>query len=104
MIRAYQLGYAKTLGSCGPKLVEDKAQAVCRKRQREVEGLAPDLGNTLQAPDRPANSPSDRTLTPSAPRRLRDASLRDAMLSESTQPEFRGRVFGFHRAGDNGTD
>lgn len=27
-------------------------------------------------------------------------SLRDAMLSESTAPEFRGRVFGFHRAGD----
>src|SRR3954452_6598951 len=27
-------------------------------------------------------------------------SLRDAMLSESTEPAFRGRVFGFHRAGD----
>src|SRR5580704_14230144 len=27
-------------------------------------------------------------------------SLRDAMLSESVDPEFRGRAFGFHRAGD----
>ncbi|MDP9171657.1 MAG: MFS transporter [Acidobacteriota bacterium] len=27
-------------------------------------------------------------------------SLRDAMLSESVEPEARGRVFGFHRAGD----
>jgi MFS family permease len=27
-------------------------------------------------------------------------SLRDAMLSESVDPEARGRVFGFHRAGD----
>ena len=27
-------------------------------------------------------------------------SLRDAMLSESVAPEVRGRVFGFHRAGD----
>jgi MFS family permease len=27
-------------------------------------------------------------------------SLRDAMLSESVTPEFRGRAFGFHRAGD----
>ena len=27
-------------------------------------------------------------------------SLRDAMLSESVDPEVRGRVFGFHRAGD----
>src|SRR5579863_9324503 len=27
-------------------------------------------------------------------------SLRDAMLSESVEPEERGRVFGFHRAGD----
>ncbi|HVW83652.1 MAG TPA: MFS transporter [Bryobacteraceae bacterium] len=27
-------------------------------------------------------------------------SLRDAMLSESVDPQFRGRAFGFHRAGD----
>src|ERR1700691_3051274 len=27
-------------------------------------------------------------------------SLRDAMLSESVEPEVRGRAFGFHRAGD----
>ena len=27
-------------------------------------------------------------------------SLRDAMLSESVDPEVRGRAFGFHRAGD----
>jgi MFS family permease len=28
--------------------------------------------------------------------------VRDAMLSESIAPEFRGRAFGFHRAGDTG--
>jgi len=35
VLRAYQLGFAKSLGSCGPKLVEGKSEAVCRKRQRD---------------------------------------------------------------------
>jgi hypothetical protein len=36
VIRAYQLGYAKSLGNCGPKEPEEKKLAdVCRKRQRD---------------------------------------------------------------------
>ena len=35
MIRAYQLGYAKSLGSCGPKPVAHQLDEVCRKRQRD---------------------------------------------------------------------
>jgi hypothetical protein len=35
VIRAYQLGYAKTLGSCAPRAAEQKIEDVCRKRQRD---------------------------------------------------------------------
>lgn len=35
VIRAYQLGYAKSLGSCGPKQAAARAEPVCRKRQRD---------------------------------------------------------------------
>jgi len=35
VIRAYQLGYAKSLGSCGPKQAVARAEPVCRKRQRD---------------------------------------------------------------------
>jgi hypothetical protein len=35
VIRAYQLGYATSLGSCAPRTSERKIEDVCRKRQRD---------------------------------------------------------------------
>lgn len=35
VIRAFQLGYATSLGSCGPKQAEAKIEDVCKKRQRD---------------------------------------------------------------------
>jgi len=35
VIRAFELGFTKSLGSCAPKAAEQKIEDVCRKRQRD---------------------------------------------------------------------